>query len=100
MGFSRQEYWNELPFPSLRDLPESGIKPKSPVLQADASPSELLRKMEIKNLLRIFQEVVVLVTELYLTLCQPRDGSLPGSSCLQNSPDKNTGVAVPFSRKS
>ena len=40
MGFSRQEYWNGLPFPSPRDLPDPGIKPRSPALQADALPSE------------------------------------------------------------
>ena len=40
MGFSRQEYWNGLPFPSQGDLPDSGIKPSSPTLQADALPSE------------------------------------------------------------
>ena len=32
MGFSRQEYWNELPFPSLGDLPNPGTDPKSPTL--------------------------------------------------------------------
>ena len=31
MGFSRQEYWNRLPFPSPRNLPDPGIKPLSPV---------------------------------------------------------------------
>jgi len=36
MGFSRQECWSGLPFPSPRDLPDPGIKPGSPVLQADA----------------------------------------------------------------
>ena len=36
MGFSSQEYWTELPFPSLEDLPDPGIKPGSPTLQADA----------------------------------------------------------------
>ena len=36
MGFSRQEYWSELPFPSPRDLPEPGIEPGSPALQADS----------------------------------------------------------------
>ena len=41
MGFSRQEYWGGLPFPSLADLPDPGIKPGSPALQADALPSEL-----------------------------------------------------------
>ena len=40
MGFSRQEYWSGLPFPSPEDLPEPGIKAVSPALQADALPSE------------------------------------------------------------
>ena len=80
LGLSRQEYWGGLPFHSPGDLPDSGIKPRSPALQADASLSELLCKMEIKNLLRILKEVAVVVTELYLTLCQPMDCGLPGSS--------------------
>jgi len=40
MAFSRQEYWSELPFPSPGDLPNPGIKPRSPALQADSLPSE------------------------------------------------------------
>ena len=40
MRFSRQEYWNGLPFPSPGDLPDSGIEPWSPALQADALTSE------------------------------------------------------------
>ena len=40
MGFSRQENWNGLPFPSPGDLPDPGIKPRPPALQADALPSE------------------------------------------------------------
>ena len=40
MGFSRQEYWSGLPFPSPRGLPDSGIEPRSPALQADCLPSE------------------------------------------------------------
>ena len=41
MGFSRQEYWNGVPFPSPGDLPDSGIEPRSPALeQADALTSE------------------------------------------------------------
>ena len=40
MDFSRQEYWSGLPFPSPRDLPNPGIKPGSPALQADTLPSE------------------------------------------------------------
>ena len=41
LGFSRQEYWSELPFPSLGDLPYPGIKPGSPALQAASLPTEL-----------------------------------------------------------
>ena len=40
MGFSRQEYWSGLPFPSPGGLPDPGIEPRSPTLQADALPSE------------------------------------------------------------
>ena len=40
MGFSRQEYWSEFLFPSPGDLPNPGVKPGSPTLQADASSSE------------------------------------------------------------
>ena len=40
MGFSRQEYWNGLPFPSPGDLPDPGIEPGFPALQADALTSE------------------------------------------------------------
>ena len=40
MGFSRQEYWSGLPFPSPGDLPNPGIEPGSPALQTDALPSE------------------------------------------------------------
>ena len=40
MGFSRQEYWSGLSFPSSGDLPDPGIKPWSPTLQADSLPSE------------------------------------------------------------
>ena len=40
MGFSRQECWSGLPFPSPGDLPDPGIEPRSPALQADALPSE------------------------------------------------------------
>ena len=44
MGFSRQEYWSGLPFPSPGDLPDLGIEPRTPTLLADALPSEPPRK--------------------------------------------------------
>ena len=40
MGFSRQEYWSGLPFPSPGDFPAPGIEPGSLALQADSLPSE------------------------------------------------------------
>ena len=44
MGFSREEYWGRLLFPSPGDLPDPGIEPGSPALQADSLPSELPTK--------------------------------------------------------
>ena len=44
MAFSRQEYWSRLPFPSLGDLPNPGLEPRSPALQADSLPTELQGK--------------------------------------------------------
>ena len=40
LGFSSQEYWSGLPFPSSGDLPNPGTEPRSPTLQADALTSE------------------------------------------------------------
>ena len=55
MGFSRQEYWSEVPFPSPGDLPNPGMEswsPVSPVLQADALPSEPPGMLELSLELR------------------------------------------------
>ena len=40
MKFARQGYWSGLPFPSPGDLPDPGIEPRSPALQADSLSSE------------------------------------------------------------
>ena len=40
MEFSRLEYWSGYPFPSPGDLPNTGIKPRSPTLQEDSLPAE------------------------------------------------------------
>ena len=74
MGFSRQEYWSGLPFPSPGDLPNPGIKPRSPVLQADSLPPELSGK---------FCESHSVVSEFL----QPYGLYSPW-----NSPGQNTGV--------
>ena len=66
MGFSRQEYWSGLPFPSPGDLPDPGIEPRSPALQADDLTSEPPGK-HIQNsfskLLPLFMPQVVLVVK-------------------------------------
>ena len=53
MVFSRQEYWSELLFPSLRDLPDPEIKLRSPALQANSllsEPIEEAQDSKTKNL--------------------------------------------------
>ena len=47
MGFSKQEYWSRLPFSSPGDLPNPGIAPGSPALQADSSLTELQGKPNV-----------------------------------------------------
>ena len=47
MEFSKQEYWSGLPFPSPGDLPDPGMEPRSPTLQADSLLSELPGKYVI-----------------------------------------------------
>ena len=44
MGYSRQEYWNGLPFPLPGNLPDPGTEPGSPALQADPLLTELPEK--------------------------------------------------------
>ena len=97
MEFSRPEYWSTLPFPSPGDLPNPGMEPRSPTLQANSLPAEPqgkhipslcpwdspgkntgvgchfhLQCMKVKSERKVAQ--------LYLTLRDPMDCSLPGSS--------------------
>ena len=50
MEFSKQEYWSGLSFPPPGDLPDPGIEPGSPALQANALPSEPPGKQGIRNM--------------------------------------------------
>ena len=68
MGFFRQEYWNGLPFPSRGDLPDPGIKPWSPALQADALPSEPPGKPWRESLNWVFNEYKILVSLCFTSL--------------------------------
>ena len=73
MGFSRQEYWSGLPFPSPRlDLPDPEIKPVSPALQADSLPNHL------GSLITSYAAAAKSLQSCP-TLCDPTDGSPPGS---------------------
>ena len=59
MEFSRQEYWSGLPFPSPGDLPDPGIEPRSPALEADTLTSEPPGKPDnTENILKLYSIVV------------------------------------------
>ena len=53
MRFSRQEYWSGLPFLSSGDLPDPGIKPRSPALWADSLPPEPPGKPYVYNIVSV-----------------------------------------------
>ena len=59
MGVSRQEYWSGLPFPSPGDIPDRGIEPRSPALQADSLPPELWGKPPNINIIATMQIVLI-----------------------------------------
>ena len=100
MGFSRQEYWSGLPLPSLGDLPNPGVKPGCPTLQADSLSSEPPEKHQnirsgvVENgVLWISKDTFItlccrccLVTQSCLTLFHPMDCSTPGSPVLHYLP--------------
>ena len=94
LGFSRQEYWSGLPFPPPGALPDPGMEPGFPALQADSLPSEppglhqgiqcTLKPQKVKW------------TQSCLTLCDPINYSLSRLPCPWDSPGKNTGVRCHF----
>ena len=80
MGFSRQEYWSGLLFPSPGDLPNPGIKPRSLALQADALLSEPVRKSQVNSFKRFIYArllpVLQLLCYIVLFMWQTRTGLL------------------------
>ena len=67
MGFSRQECWSRLPFPSPGDLPDPGIEPGCPALQADALPSEPPGKnVQSQHYLKGFSLLKAFPTSLFI----------------------------------
>ena len=74
MGFSRQEYWSGLPFPSPGDLPNPGIKPRSPALQTDALLSEPPGKLLKYSWFKMLCQSLLLAkwlsyTNIYIIFC-------------------------------
>ena len=65
MGFSRQEYWSGLLFPSPGDLPDPGIEPRSPTLRVDAllseSPGKLSSVWHIVTVNRFIIIIIIIV---------------------------------------
>ena len=68
MGFSRQEYWSGLPFPSLGDIPEAELEPASPALAGrfftTEPPGKYLEPVSVSNLTR----VMVILLDLIMLL--------------------------------
>ena len=86
LEFSRQEYWSGLPFPSLGDFPNPGIKSSSPVVQADSLPLNHQESPNVSNEVKVAQSCP--------TLCDPMDFTVHG--ILQTR--RLEWVAFPFSR--
>ena len=113
MGFSRQEYWSALPFPSPRDLLDPGIEPRSPALQADALTSKPPGKTSIPKKgnakecsdyhtivetslekLSIFNKPFPGSSEVKVSACNAGDlGSIPG---LGRSPGDGNGNPLQY----
>ena len=77
MGFSRQEYWNGLSFPSPVDLPEPGIKLRSPAQQADSLPSKSPEKTKVSQV----------QSQVCPIFCNLMDCGTPGFSVHQQLPE-------------
>ena len=91
MEFSRQEYWSGLPFPSPGNLPNLGIKPRSPSLQSDSLPSEQAGKPYSSSLVN--QLITYFHPQALSTLI-----SLP-ESCQRHFPQHDSGHATSLLKK-
>ena len=76
MGFSRQEYWSGLPFPSPGDLPDPGIEPRSSALQSDSLPSEPPGKFffgnksyEITRVFKLYMQRLIKICHICIYKC-------------------------------
>ena len=90
MGFSRQQYWSGLPFPSPGGLPDPGIKPVSPTLTGKYFSAEPPGKLEFKFITRFSYDSLPLshweAQESYENLVINLNSSFPGGSALKYLP--------------
>ena len=84
MGFSRQEYWSGLPCPSPGYLPDPGIEPRSPALQADSLPTEPPGKPMNTGV----GSLILLQGTLAKLPGKPKDGDNPNVYQLKNGLEK------------
>ena len=98
MGFSRQEYWIGLPFPSPGDLPDPGIEPASPTLLGGFFTAEPPRKPKVLLLLLLIKRQVFLFLFLFLVVLSKNSGEGNGNplqySCLENPMDRGAWKAA------
>ena len=83
LGYSRQEYWSGLSFPSPGDLPDPGIEPWSPTLQADSLPFEPPGKPYYLSSL-IICIVILYALNFYRKYCKEKKHSKYSNSFLKN----------------
>ena len=100
LGFSRQEYRSGLPFPSPGDIPNPGMEPGSPILQADALPSEPPGKLITNNNeQQLLHSTIYQASSTYAVIsdsCRPHGLQPTRVLCPWNFPGKNTGVGCHF----
>ena len=92
MGLSRQKYWSGLPFPSPGDLPDPGIEPRSPTLQADALTSEPPGKQLLVNKHCQYYHLYPSPGDLPNPVIKSGSLALQANSLLSESPGKPTNV--------
>ena len=101
MDFSRQEYWSGLPFPSPGDLPDPGMEPGPPALQADSLPSESPGKQSFINIIlgSFSWSYVYWSLGLRFPFKQPRNITASAESCQREARQSQPRQARKFADK-
>ena len=90
MGFSRQEYWSGLPFPSPGDLPDPGIEPRSLALQMDSLPAEQpgkpTKSIQVQSYLSVSKDNSLQPDGLYVADLAPPSMGFSRQECWSGLP--------------